>query len=82
MLFYVVARIAPDECTVHVDALSGLFGGSATTSVVERERRVAGLRAAAAPQGWFGQPMRDEHAAPLHMLSMGVMFDRLVKTAA
>jgi hypothetical protein len=48
---------------------------------VERERRVAGLRAAAR-QGWFGQPMRDEHAAPLHMLSMGVMFDRLVKTAA
>ena len=81
MLFYVVARTAPDGRTVHVDALSGLFGGSATTSVVERERRVAGLRAVA-PQGWFGQPMRDEHAAPLDMLSMGVMFDRLVKTAA
>jgi hypothetical protein len=81
MLFYLAVRIAPDERPVHLDVLSGHLGGNATTSVVERERRVAGLRAAS-PQGWFGQPMRAEHAVPLHMLSTGVTFGRLAKTAA
>jgi hypothetical protein len=81
MLFYLVARIAPDERLGHLDTLSGFLGNSATTSIVRRERSLLGLHASA-PDGWFGQPMRAEHATPLHMLSMGVMFDRLAKTAA
>jgi hypothetical protein len=81
MLFYLVARIAPDERRLHLDTLSGCLSNSATTSIVQRERSLLGLRASA-PDGWFGQPMRAEHAAPLRMLSMGVMFDRVAKTAA
>ncbi|HEY1931486.1 MAG TPA: ScpA family protein [Acetobacteraceae bacterium] len=81
MLFYLVARIAPDERRLHLDTLSEFLSNSATTSIVQRERSLLGLRASA-PDGWFGQPMRAEHAAPLRMLSMGVMFDRLTKTAA
>jgi len=81
MLFYLVARIAPDERRLHLDTLSGCLSNSATTSIAQRERSLLGLRASA-PDGWFGQPMRADHAAPLRMLSMGVMFDRLAKTAA
>ncbi len=81
MLFYLVARIAPDERRLHLDTLSGCLSNSATTSIVQRERSLLGLRASA-PDGWFGQPRRAEHAASLRMLSMGVMFDRLAKTAA
>jgi hypothetical protein len=81
MLFYLVARIAPDERHGHLDALSGFLSNSATSSIVQRERSLLGLHASA-PDGWFGRPMRAEHAAPLQMLSMGVMFDRLAKTAA
>ena len=81
MLFYLVARIAPEERLGHLDTLSGFFSNGATTSIVQRERSL--LRPPRlGPDGWFGQPMRAEHAAPLHMLSMGVMFDRLAKTAA
>jgi hypothetical protein len=81
MLFYLVARIAADERHGHLETLSGLLSDSATTSIVQRERSLLDLHASA-PNGWFGQPMRAEHAAPLHMLSMGVTFDRLAKTAA
>jgi len=81
MLFYLVARIAPDERRRHLDTLSGCLSNSATTSIVQRERSLLGLRASA-PDGWFERPMRAEHAAPLRMLSMGVRYDRLAKTAA
>jgi len=81
MLFYLAARIAPDERRLHLDTLSGCLSNRATTSIVQRERSLLGLHAAA-PNSWFGQPIRAEHAVPLHMLSMGVMFDRLAKTVA
>ncbi len=81
MLFYLAARIAPEERLGHLDTLSECISNGATTSIVQCERSLLGLHASA-PNGWFGQPMRAEHAAPLHMLSMGVMFDRLAKTAA
>ena len=62
MLFYLAARIAPHERRLHLDTLSGFLSNSATTSIMQRERSLLGLRASA-PDRWFGQPMRAEHAA-------------------
>ena len=45
MLFYLVARIAPDERRLHLDTLSGCLSNSATTSIAQRERSLLGLRA-------------------------------------